>query len=141
MNTETKESFDAATVQPHGPVSKKTYWIGWVMSALPSLMLLFSAAMKFVQPPDVIKGFQHLGWPERLALPLGILEIACTVVYLVPRTAVLGAVLLTGYLGGAMATHIRIGEPFITHIVLGVVIWGGIFLRDPRLRALIPFRK
>jgi len=111
------------------------------MTALPSLMLIFSAAMKFARPPQVLEGFTHLGWPTDLALPLGILELACTVIYLIPRTAVLGAILLTGYLGGAMATHVRLGEPVITHIVLGVAIWGGVFLREPRLRALIPFRR
>jgi hypothetical protein len=141
MNTETRESVEAAAVDATPRPSRKVYWIGWVMSVLPCLMLLFSAAMKFAQPPAVIEGFKHLGWPERLAVPIGILELACTIVYLVPQTAVLGAILLTGYLGGAMATHIRLGEPFITHIVFGVVIWGGIFLRDPRLRALIPLQR
>jgi len=141
MNTETRENVEVTAVDTTPKASRKAFWIGWVMSVLPCLMLLFSAAMKFAQPPPVIEGFKHLGWPERLALPLGILELACTAIYLIPQTAVLGAILLTGYLGGAMATHIRLGEPFITHIVFGVVIWGGIFLRDPRLRVLIPFRR
>jgi hypothetical protein len=141
MNTETRESVKPAAVDAAPRASRKVYWIGWVMSVLPCLMLLFSAAMKLAQPPEVIEGFKKLGWPENLAVPLGILELACTVIYLVPKTAVLGAILLTGYLGGAMATHIRLGDPFIMHIVFGVVIWGGIFLRDARLRELIPFRK
>ena len=76
-----------------------------------------------------------------LALALGILELACTIVYVIPRTAVLGAILLTGYLGGAIATHVRIGEPFLPVILMGVLIWGGLFLRDPRLRALMPLRR
>ena len=122
-------------------ISRKAFWIGWIMTTLPSLMLIFSAAMKFARPPQVLEGFTHLGWPTNLALALGVLELACTVIYLIPRTAVLGAILLTGYLGGAMATHIRLGEPFITHIVLGVMIWGGVFLREPTLRSLIPFRR
>lgn len=124
-------------------VSKKALWGGRVLSALPLLMLLPSAAMKFLKPPEVIEGFVRLGYPESLALGLGILELACTAVYLIPRTSVLGAILLTGYLGGATATHVRVGDPFsmfIIPVILGVLVWGGLFLRDPRLRALIPLR-
>jgi DoxX-like family len=124
-----------------GSVSKGALWTGRVLSALPVLLLLFSAAMKFAKPPEVIKGFVELGYPERLSVPLGVVEIACAVLYVIPQTAVLGAILLTGYLGGATATHVRVGQPFFMPIVLGVVIWLGLFLRDPRLRALIPFRK
>jgi hypothetical protein len=123
------------------PGSKKTLWIGWIISALPALLLLFSAAMKFVKPPAVVEGFAHLGWPERLTVTLGILELGCTVIYLIPRTAVLGAILLTGYLGGAIATHVRIGEAVVLHVLLGMLVWLGLFLRDPRLRELIPLRR
>ena len=119
------------------PVSKKALWIGYVMSALPVLLFLFSGVMKLLRPPDVLKGFTHLGFPETLALGLGILEIACTIVYVVPRTAVLGAILLTGYLGGATATHVRIGDPFFAPLVVGALVWGGLYLRDTRLRALL----
>ncbi|MCL4218646.1 MAG: DoxX family protein, partial [Candidatus Hydrogenedentes bacterium] len=112
-------------------------WAGYVMSALPVLMLLFSAAMKFARPAPVVEGFAHLGYPESLALPLGLIELTYTILYVFPRTAVLGAILLTGYLGGAVATHVRIGEPFIMPAVLGVLVWGGLFLRDPRIRALL----
>jgi hypothetical protein len=122
------------------PVSKWTLWAGYLMSTLPVLMLLLSAFMKFVKPAPVIEGFVHLGYPESLALGLGILELVCTVIYLVPRSAILGAILLTGYLGGATATHVRIGDPFFVPVILGVLIWGGLFLRDPRLRELIPLR-
>lgn len=118
--------------------SKYMIWAGYVMSALPVLMLLFSAAMKFARPAPVVEGFAHLGYPESLALPLGLIELTYTILYVFPRTAVLGAILLTGYLGGAVATHVRIGEPFIMPAVLGVLVWGGLFLRDPRIRALIP---
>src|SRR5829696_1353367 len=121
--------------------SKKMLWGGRIMSALPVLMLLFSAAMKFVKSPEVAQGFTHLGYPESLALGLGIVELACTVIYIIPRTSVLGAILLTGYLGGAIATHVRIGEPFFMPIILGILVWGGLFLRDERLRALIPLRR
>ena len=123
-----------------GSVSKAALWAGRVLSALPVLLLLFSAAMKFAKPPEVIKGFVELGYPERLSVPLGVVEIACAIVFVIPQTAVLGAILLTGYLGGATATHVRVGQPFFMPIVLGVVIWLGIYLRDGRLRALIPFR-
>ena|SRR5215510_14884198 len=123
-----------------GPVSKKVLWTGRVIGAVPVLMLLMSASMKFVKPAFVVESFKHLGLPEHLALGLGILELACTLVYLVPQTAVLGAILLTGYLGGAILTHLRIGEPIFAEILLGVMIWAGLYLRERRIRALIPFR-
>lgn len=120
--------------------SKKIVWASWIISALPVLLLLFSGVMKLMKPPAVVEGFAHLGYPERLALGLGILEIACALAYLIPRTAVLGAILLTGYLGGATTTHLRIGEPFFMPVILGVLLWLGLYLRDTRLRALIPLR-
>jgi len=121
-------------------ISKKALWAGYILSALPVPLLLMSAVMKFLQPPDVVEGFTHLGWPADLAVALGILEVTCTVLYAIPRTAVLGAILLTGYLGGAIATHVRIGEPFWVQALLGVVVWLGLYLRDRRLRELIPLR-
>jgi hypothetical protein len=115
---------------------------GWILSVLPSLLLLFSGAMKLMKSEDVVKGFENLGYPEQLALALGIVEIGCTLVYLIPYTAFLGAILLTGYLGGAVATHVRLLEvQFLAPLVLGVLVWGGLFLRDPRVRTLIPFRR
>ncbi len=129
-----------SNLQLSPPVPKKILIIGWILTVLPALMLSFSAVMKFVKPPDLIKGFADLGLDVRLALGLGILELACTVIYLIPRTAVLGAILLTGYLGGAVLTHLRVGDQFFAPIIVGVVLWGGLFLRDPRLRALIPMR-
>ena len=122
------------------PVPQWKIWAGRITSALPVLLLLFSGAMKLVKPAPVVQAFAHLGYPESLALRIGILELACTVVYVIPRTSVLGAILLTGYLGGATATHVRIGEPFFMPIVLGVLVWGGLFLRDARLRALLPLQ-
>ena len=117
---------------------KVRFWSGWLLSALPSLLLLFSGSMKLVNPQMLAP----MGYPEYLALILGIVEIGCTLVYLVPRTAVLGAILLTGYLGGAIATHARVPEvQFLVPLVFGVFIWGGLFLRDPQVRALIPIRK
>jgi hypothetical protein len=122
------------------PVSKKRLWAGRVISALPVLILLFSAVMKFIKPAAVVEALARLGYPERLAPGIGILELGCTVVYVIPRTSILGAILLTGYLGGATATHVRVGEPFFGPVVLGVLVWVGLFLRDERLRALIPLR-
>ncbi|MEI6106626.1 MAG: DoxX family protein [Opitutae bacterium] len=108
---------------------------------MPLLMLLFSASMKLLHPPQLDEGFVHLGWPVTFAFGLGVLEAACAIIYIIPRTAVLGAILLTGYLGGAIATHVRIGEPGYAQFILGVLLWGGLYLRDPRLRALIPFTR
>jgi hypothetical protein len=103
-------------------------------------MLLFSGIMKLVKPPSVTEGFAHLGYDESVALGLGVVELLATLLYIIPRTSVLGAILLTGYLGGATATHLRIGEPFQMAILLGVFVWGGLYLRDERLRLLIPLR-
>ena len=122
-------------------VSKKALWTGYIMSAIPVLMLLFSAIMKFAKPPPVLEGFKHLGLPENWAFGLGILELGCTLLYLIPSTSVLGAILLTGYLGGAVLAHLRVGDQFVGPVIFGVLIWGGLFMRDPRLRALIPLRR
>jgi hypothetical protein len=126
---------------PASTVAKRTQWIGHIMGLLPVLMLVASAIMKFAKPAAVVEGFAHLGWSEGSAFGLGILELACTVVYLIPGTAVLGAILLTGYLGGAIATTLRVGDSYIPTAVMGVMLWGGLFLREPRLRALLPMRK
>lgn len=120
--------------------SKKMLWAGRVVSALPVLMLLFSAALKLMRPPEVLQEFGRLGYPESLIVGIGILEILCTVVYVIPRTSILGAILVTGYLGGATATHVRIGDVFIGPVLFGVLIWAGLYLRDARIRALIPLR-
>jgi hypothetical protein len=122
-------------------VSKKLIWTGRVISAVPVLMLLFSAVMKFVQPKGFSEGMAHLGYPERLAVGLGIVELACTILYIIPQTSVLGAILVTGYLGGAISTHLRVGDPVFMPILFGVAVWAGLFLRDTRLRTLIPFRR
>lgn len=119
----------------------KKAWIGLAISALVSVMFAMSAFMKFKGGPDVSEGMAHLGIPESLTLPLAILEIACVAVYLVPSTAVLGAILLTGYLGGAICSHLRVGDPFFTQTALGVLVWLGLYLREQRLRDLIPLRR
>lgn len=120
--------------------SKHMLWGSYIMSTLPVLMLLFSGIMKLIKPPSVMEGFAHLGYDESVTLGLGVVELLATLLYIIPRTSVLGAILLTGYLGGATATHLRIGEPFHMAILLGAFVWGGLYLRDERLRLLIPLR-
>jgi len=121
--------------------SGKIVWTGRVITVLVSLLFLFSAAMKFMGGAEVKEGVAHLGLPESMIIPLGILEAACTVIYLIPATSVLGALLLAGYIGGAICTHWRVGDPFLGQVAIGLVIWLGIYLREPRLKALIPLRR
>jgi hypothetical protein len=128
------------SIIPPTPVSKKMLWAGGVLSALPVLALVMSGIMKLLKPAAVVEGFEHLGWSEDVTLGLGIVEIACAIIYAIPRSAVLGAILTTGYLGGAIAAHVRIGEPFYAPLILGVLVWLGLYLRDARLRALVPLR-
>jgi len=121
--------------------SGKVVWVGRVITVLVSLLFLFSASMKFIGGAEVKEGMAHLGLPESMIIPLGILEAACTVIYLIPATSALGAILLAGYIGGAICTHWRVGDPFLGQVAIGLVIWLGIYLREPRLAALIPLRK
>ncbi len=122
------------------PASQMGVRAGFIMSALPVLMLTMSAVMKFVKPQFAVDGTNKLEWDKSFLLGLGIVELACTALYLIPRTAVLGAILLTGYLGGATASHVRVNEPFLIPVVVGVLVWGGLYLRDERVRALVPLR-
>jgi hypothetical protein len=115
-------------------------YAGATISVLASLMFLISAFFKFKGGPELAEGMAHLGLPDRMVLPLAILELTCVLIYLIPPTSVLGAVLLTGYLGGAICTHWRAGDPFYVHILLGGAIWLGIYLREPRLKQLLPLR-
>ncbi len=122
------------------PVSRGTPWIGRVMSGLPALFLAVDGMMKLAKPAPVVESMRELGYPERLTVGIGILLLACLAAYLYPRSSVLGAVLLTGYLGGAVASHVRVEAglfPIFFPIVLGMLLWGGLFLRDERLRALV----
>ena len=116
-------------------------WTGWACTILAVAGLVFSAVIKFIGPADMVKEFGRLGWPSELAFALGVVELTCAILYLIPQTSVLGAILLTGYLGGATATHVRISDNFIPPIVVGVLVWLGLFLRDLRLRILIPLRR
>jgi hypothetical protein len=123
-------------------VSKGRLWAGRVMSAIPVVMLLFAGTMKLIKAVSMVQGLVQHGYPENLVVIIGILELACTVVYLIPRTSVLGAILLTAFLGGATATNVRVKDPsFVFPVIFGVLLWAGLFLRDERLRALIPVRR
>jgi DoxX-like protein len=119
----------------------KVVWTGRVISVLGSLMFIFSAALKLKGGPELDQGMAHLGLPRSMVMPLAILELTCVAIYLIPATAVLGAILLAGYLGGAICTHWRVGDPVYVQIVLGILIWLGIYLREGRLKALIPLRR
>jgi DoxX-like family len=124
-------------------VSNGMLWTGWIMSSAPSLFLLVDGGMKLAKPAIVVQTTVQLGYPESVILGLGIILLVCTVLYLIPRTSVLGAILLTGYLGGAVATHVRVQDgifPVFFPVILGALLWGGLVLRDPWLRALIPLR-
>jgi hypothetical protein len=128
-------------MENHSTCTPVTLWAGRIMSALPALFLLVDGAMKLVKPEPVVKATVELGYPEGVIFGLGMVLLACLVLYVIPRTAVLGAILLTGYLGGAVATHVRVGAglfPISFPIVLGVLLWGGLVLRDNRLRNVIP---
>jgi hypothetical protein len=117
--------------------NRKAIWAGRVVSILVSLSFAFSAVMKLMVSPEVVKGMSHLGLPDSLIRPLGVIELLCVVVYLVPKTSVLGAILFTGYVGGTIITHLRVGEPVYLNIFLGLLIWLGLYLRRPRLRELL----
>ncbi len=119
----------------------KQLWAGRVLSAVPIALLTLSGVIKLMHEPEFVgKWTGGLGWSESSLTSIALLELLCVALYVVPQTAVLGSVLLTGYLGGAIASHVRIGDPFVIPLVLGVLVWGGIYLRDERLRALLPRR-
>ena len=124
--------------------SKKRVWVGRVLSGLVVLFLIPDGIVKFIKPAPVVEAFAHVGLPLSLANVLGTLLLACIALYAIPRTSILGAILLTGYLGGAVATHLRAGDPLFSHILfptyLGVLLWLGLYLRDDRVRVLIPLR-
>lgn len=116
-------------------------WVGRVVSVLVALVFVISAFMKLKGGVEVMQGMAHLGLPESLIMSLAMLEISCVVIYLIPATSVLGAILLTGYIGGAICTHLRVGDPFFVQIVLGIFVWLGVYLFENRLKGLIPLRK
>jgi DoxX-like family len=124
-------------------VSTKQLWASRVLSGLPALFLLVDGGMKLFKPAAVVEATVRLGYPESTIVGIGLVLLVSTVLYLIPRTAILGAVLLTGYLGGAVATHVRVGGPpfnDLLPVVFGALLWGGLWLRDSRVRALVPLR-
>lgn len=125
-------------------MTPKQIWTGRVLSSLAVLFLLFDAAGKLLRPQAVVDGTTQLGYPASVILPLGIIQLVCLILYVIPRTSVLGALLWTGYLGGAIATHVRLGNPLFSHILfptyIAALLWLGLWLRETRVRALLPLR-
>ncbi len=121
--------------------SGKIVWVGRAISGLVSLLFVISAVMKLVGGAEVKQGIAQLGLPPSMLTPLAILELACAMVYLIPATSVLGAILLAGYIGGAICTHWRVGDPFFIQVALGIFVWLGIYLREERLKSLLPVRR
>jgi len=126
------------------PAAQKGVWTGRIVSAIPVLFLLFDGISKLLKPVPVVQATVKLGYSERAIPTLGILVLACTILYAIPRTSIFGAIFLTGYLGGAVASHFRVGDPLFSHILfpvyMGAFIWLGLYLREHRLRALVPLR-
>jgi len=131
----------SGTKAPQAPSSPGSLWTGRVLSGLVVLFLAFDAAMKVARLPMALEGTTQLGYPVSVVPLLGIVQLVCLVLYLVPRTAALGAILWTGYLGGAIATHVRLANPLFSHVLFPIYVaaflWGGLWLRDSRVRALL----
>ena len=127
------------------PISKSQLWTGRVLSTLAVLFLIFDGVLKLVKPAMVVEATVKLGYPESMITPIGIVLLSCVALYCIPATRVFGAILLTGYLGGAVATHTRVGDPLFSHILfptyVASLLWLGLYLRDPALRAFVPLRK
>jgi hypothetical protein len=123
------------------PTSSKKVWTGRVLSTLAILFLLFDAGVKLSQNHFAVEATVRIGYPPGILVGLGIVQLICTVLYAVPRTSMLGAILLTGYLGGATATHVRIGDPFLFPVIFGVIVWAALYLREERLHSLVPLRQ
>jgi hypothetical protein len=125
--------------------NKKMIWSGRIMSGLATLFLLIDAVMKVVKARVAVEGTVQVGYPESTVVGIGLSLLVSTLLYAIPRTSVLGAILVTGYLGGAVATNVRMSAPLFSYILtpvyVGVLVWGGLYLRDERLRALIPVRR
>ena len=124
--------------------SNARLWGGRIASGIPVLFLLVDGAMKLVKPTVVVETTMQLGYPEGVIVPLGLVLLASTILYLVPRTAVLGAILVTGYLGGAVATHVRVGNgafEVLFPVIVGALVWAGLVLRNPRVADLLPLER
>lgn len=126
------------------PGSKRMVWAGYILSVLAVLFLLLDGVIKVLRLDAAVQATTQLGYPESAVVGIGLVLLVCIVLYVIPQTSVLGAILLTGYLGGAISTHVRVGSDLFSLIfpaILGALLWGGLFLRDERLRALIPLRR
>ncbi|HEY2645359.1 MAG TPA: DoxX family protein [Candidatus Acidoferrales bacterium] len=125
-------------------ISGTALWSGRIISGLVTAFMIFDGTIHIMKPPPVVQAFAQLGFPIRLAIPLGIVSLTCALLYAIPQTSILGAILLTGYLGGAVAVQVPTQNPFFGEVIfpvyIGIFVWGGIFLREERLRKLIPFR-
>ena len=121
--------------------SKGVLWTGWIITVLCVLFLIVDGGMKAIKAIPSMEGSVQLGWPENLVQSAGMILLACTTLYLIPRTAILGAILLTGYLGGATAIMVRSDTPYFFPIIFGVLVWAGIFLRNEKLRKLLPITR
>jgi hypothetical protein len=143
MQTIAQENSLAGIITTNHAGSGRAQWTGRVISGLAVAFLIFDCAGKLFEVQPVIDGTKQLGYPPDIVFGLGVTLLSCVVAYLIPRTSVLGAVFLTGYLGGAVATHVRVGSPLFTHILfptyLAALLWGGLMLRDARLRAFLPW--
>lgn len=134
----------AAGTDAGGPASRKALWTGRILSGLAVLFLLFDAALKLMKLRVAINATIELGYSAQFVLWIGAIEFICLLLYVIPRTSILGVILLTGYLGGAVVTHVRVGNPLFSHVLfpiyIALLLWGGLFLREGRLRSLIPFQ-
>lgn len=129
----------------YSPISKQKLWISYILSGIAVIFMFFDTGIKILRESHAVEGTVQLGYPDSAVVPIGIIEAVCLALYLIPRTSVLGVIVLTGYLGGAIATHVRLENPLFSHILFPVyvalLLWGGLYLREQRLRALIPLRK
>jgi DoxX-like family len=118
--------------------NNKLLWLGRVLMIIPAFVFAMSAYMKLSGSPQALQGMAAFGFPDGIMMPLGVVELSCLIIYLIPKTSVLGAVLLTGYLGGAICTHLRAGQSFTTPLVIALIVWGSLYLREKRLHTLLP---
>lgn len=123
------------------PPRRRLVWLGWVLTIPVAFLFGMSAVMKFKGGPELSEGMAHLGLDEKYVVPIAITEIICAVLYLFPFTSTIGAILLTGYLGGAILSHVRVGDPIFVHIGLGIMVWLALCLREPRLWQVMPWRR
>jgi DoxX-like protein len=144
MQTIAHDNPFARTITSIHACSRRALWTGRVLSGLAVAFLIFDSVGKLLEVQPVIDGTKQLGYPPEIVFSLGVVLLSCVLAYLLPRTSVLGALLLTGYLGGAVATHVRVGNPLFTHVLfptyVAALLWGGLLLRDERLRAFLPWR-